>query len=43
MVTGSVIGLEALARWQREDRLQVPTRSLIDALEWLGADAQRFA
>ncbi|MDH3732294.1 MAG: bifunctional diguanylate cyclase/phosphodiesterase [Gemmatimonadota bacterium] len=37
LVTGSVVGLEALARWQREDRLQVPTRSLIDALEWLGA------
>ncbi len=37
MVTGTVVGLEALARWQREDRLQVPTRSLIDALEWLGA------
>lgn len=40
MSTGAVVGLEALARWQREDRLQVPTRSLIDALEWLGASRQ---
>ena len=37
MLTGEVVGLEALARWVRQDRLQVPTRSLIDALEWLGA------
>ncbi|MDX1394580.1 MAG: GGDEF and EAL domain-containing protein [Gemmatimonadota bacterium] len=37
LTTGGVVGLEALARWQREDRVQVPTRSLIDALEWLGA------
>lgn len=37
METGAVVGLEALARWHRDDRLQVPTRSLIDALDWLGA------
>ncbi len=37
---GSVVGLEALARWHREDRQQVPTRSLIDALEWLGASRE---
>ena len=37
MDSGAVVGLEALARWHRDDRLQVPTRSLIDALEWLGA------
>jgi len=37
MDSGAVVGLEALARWHRADRLQVPTRSLIDALEWLGA------
>lgn len=37
MESGTIVGLEALARWEREDRLQVPTRSLIDALEWLGA------
>lgn len=34
---GRVVGLEALARWRREDRVEVPTQSLIDALEWLGA------
>ena len=38
--TGAVVGLEALARWQRADRVQVPTRSLIDALEWLGASRE---
>ena len=37
MESGAIVGLEALARWQREDRLQVPTRSIIDALGWLGA------
>ena len=37
MENGRVVGLEALARWRREDRLEVPARSLIDALEWLGA------
>ncbi len=35
--TGRVVGLEALARWRREDRVEVPAQSLIDALEWLGA------
>jgi len=37
MENGRVVGLEALARWRREDRLEVPAQSLIDALEWLGA------
>ncbi len=38
--TGAIVGLEALARWQREDRRQVPTRSLIEALGWLGASKE---
>lgn len=37
MENGRVVGLEALARWRRADRVEVPTQSLIDALEWLGA------
>ena len=37
MLSGAVTGFEALARWHRADGLQVPTRSLIDALEWLGS------
>lgn len=37
METGAIVGLEALARWHRQDRMQVPTRSLIEALDWLGA------
>lgn len=37
MENGRVVGLEALARWRREDRIEVPAQSLIDALEWLGA------
>lgn len=37
MENGHVVGLEALARWRREDRLDVPAQSLVDALEWLGA------
>jgi len=37
METGRVVGLEALARWQREDRREIPARSIVDALEWQGA------
>ncbi len=38
--TGRLVGLEALARWHREDRLSVPARSLVEALAWLGASTQ---
>lgn len=34
--SGVVIGLEAFLRWQRDDRADVPAKSLIDAIEWLG-------
>ncbi len=40
METGRVVGLEALARWQREDRREVPARSVIEALEWQGSSKE---
>jgi EAL domain-containing protein (putative c-di-GMP-specific phosphodiesterase class I) len=36
LVTGEVVGLEALARWPAEGGAAVPVSKMIDAVEWLG-------
>ena len=36
LVTGEVVGLEALARWPEDGATAVPVSKMIDAVEWLG-------